>query len=122
MAWYPRRKHVMKNIGAVVLVLASLSAGPAAQGRPGRVRPPESVTCPRDNLTVFTGRVTGMTRLADAASLTIATDWQTTERVVVRHPDSRDPDASFLMAGKPFVKADWETIAPKGTLRDGVRA
>jgi hypothetical protein len=112
----------MKKTAVVVVALAGLWAVPAAQERPGRVRPPEGVTCPPNNLTVYTGRVTAMSHLSDATSITIATDWNTTERVVIRHPDSRDPDAAFLIAGKPFVRADWDVIAPKGKLRDGARA
>jgi hypothetical protein len=92
------------------------------QGGPGRIRPPEGVTCPRNELTVHAGRVTSLERQKGATSLTIATDWKTTERVTIRHLESADPDASFLIKGKPFTKADWDVIAPKGTLREGVRA
>ena len=98
------------------------SIAPLVQGDPGRMRPPESVTCPRNDLTVYAGRVTNLERQKAATTLTIATDWKTTERVTIRHPESADPDASFLMKGKPFAKADWDAIAPKGTLREGVRA
>lgn len=86
------------------------------------MRPPENVTCPSNELTVYAGRVTNLERQKGATSLTIATDWKTTERVTIRHPESADPDASFLLKGKPFTKADWDTIAPKGTLREDVRA
>ena len=66
--------------------------------------------------------MTSLERQKGATSLTIMTDAQTTERVTIRHPDSADPDASVLLKGKPFTKADWDAIAPKGTLREGVRA
>lgn len=92
------------------------------QGGPGRLRPPEGVTCPRNDLTVFAGRVTSLERQKGATAVTIATDWKTTERLTIRHPEAADPDASFLIKGKPFTKADWDAIAPKGTLRDDVRA
>ena len=107
---------------AMAGVLLTASIAPLVQGEPGRIRPPASVTCPRNDLTVYTGRVTKMERQKTETSFTIATDWKTTERVTVRHPDSADPDASFLFKGKPFGKADWDVIAPKGTLRDGIRA
>jgi hypothetical protein len=103
-------------------VLLTASIAPLVQGEPGRVRPPASVTCPRNDLTVYTGRVTGLDRQKGATLLTIATDWKTTERVTIRHPESPDPDASFLLKGKPFAKADWDVIAPKGTLGDAIRA
>lgn len=92
------------------------------QGGPGRIRPPEGVTCPRDELTVYAGRVTSLLRQKGATSITIATDWQTIERVTIRHPEAADPDAWLLFKGKPFTPADWKDVAPKGTLRDGIRA
>jgi hypothetical protein len=112
---------VLPLLGAAgVLLTVAITA--AVQGEPGRMRPPEGVTCPRSDLTVYAGRVTSLERQKGATSLTIATDWKTTERVTIRHPESADPDASFLMKGKPFAKPDWDLIAPKGTLRDGIRA
>jgi hypothetical protein len=109
------------RIGAAGMLL-TFCISPVVQGGPGRLRPPEGVTCPRNDLTVYAGRVTSLERQKGATSLTIATDAQTTERITIRHPESADPDASFLLKGKPFTKADWDTIAPKGTLREGVRA
>jgi hypothetical protein len=108
-------------IGAAGLLL-TLSIAPLGQGGPGRIRPPEGVTCPRNDLTVYAGRVTSLERQKGATSLTIATDSQTTERVTIRHPEAADPDAWLLFKGKPFTQADWNAIAPKGALRDGVRA
>jgi hypothetical protein len=103
-------------------LLLSLSIGPLRQGEPGRLRPPEGVTCPRNDLTVYAGRVTSLERQKSETSVTIATDWKTTERVTIRHSDAANPDASFLINGKPFSRDDWEKIAPKGVLRVGVRA
>ena len=107
---------------AAAAVFLTMSITPIVQGEPGRLRPPESVTCPRNDLTVYAGRVTSLERQKGATSLTIATDWKTTEHVTIRHPESADPDALFLIKGKPFAKADWDVIAPKGTLREGIRA
>jgi hypothetical protein len=110
------------SILPLVAAAAVLLTAPLVQGVPGRMRPPDAVTCPRNDLTVYAGRVTSLDRQKGATLLTIVTDWKTTERVTVRHPDSADPDASFLFKGKPFGKADWDLIAPKGTLREGIRA
>ena len=112
------------TLRVLIAVLASVAAGPAlsAQGGAGRVRPPEAVTCPRNDLTLYAGRVTALEREKGSTSLTISTDWKTTERVTIRHPEVADPDAWFLMQGKPFVEAEWETVAPKGKLRDDIRA
>jgi hypothetical protein len=107
---------------AAAAVLLTTPIAPLVQGDPGRLRPPESVTCPRNDLTVYAGRVTKMERLKSEISLTIVTDSKTTERVTIRHPDTADPDASFLFKGKPFARTDWDVIAPKGTLGEGIRA
>jgi hypothetical protein len=110
------------SILPLVAAAALLLAAPLPQSEPGRMRPPENVTCPRNDLTVYAGRVTSLERQKNSTSLTIVTDWKTTERVTVRHSESADPDASFLLKGKPFAKADWDLIAPKGTVREGIRA
>jgi len=109
-------------VSAGLLLTAAIGPLIHVQSGPGRMRPPESVTCPRNDLTVYAGRVTGLERQKAATSLTIATDSKTTERVTIRHPESADPDASFLIKGKPFTKSDWDAIAPKGTVREGLRA
>jgi len=104
------------------LAVAVLLTAPLFQGEPGRMRPPAAVTCPRNDLTVYAGRVTKIERQKTETSLTIVTDWKTTERVTITHKDSADADAAFLLKGKPLAKADWDVIAPKGTLRENVRA
>ena len=103
-------------------VLMTIAIVPLVQSEANRLRPPAAVTCPRNDLTVYAGRVTNLDRQKAATSLTIVTDWKTTERVTIRHPDAADPDASFLIKGKPFARTDWDVIAPNGTLRDNVRA
>jgi hypothetical protein len=85
----------MKRVSATLFALAGLWIWPAFQGAPGRVRPPDAVTCPRNNLTLYAGRVTALDRGTDVTTLTVATDWQTTERVSIPHPDSPDPEKSF---------------------------
>lgn len=99
-----------------------MSLAPVVQSGPGRIRPPEGVTCPRNDLTVYSGRVTNLERRKGETALTIATDWRTTERVTIRHPEAQDPDAWLLINGKPFTAAHWSVLAPNGALRDGVRA
>lgn len=114
----------MKNsaIGMLMAVLGATTVGAIAQqGAPGRVRAPDAVTCPRNDLTVYAGRVTDWDRKADSTSFTIATDWKTTEHVVIKHPGA-DATASFLIKGKPFEKADWAAISADGKLKNGVRA
>jgi hypothetical protein len=115
----------MKNM-KVGMLMAALAAATvctsAQQGAPGRVRPPAAVTCDRNDLTVYTGRVTSWDRKADSTTLTIATDWKTTEQVVIKYPVGADPGGSFLMQGKSFAREDWARIATDGKLKDGARA
>ena len=119
-------------VGAVAAMpLAARQAKPAAAPAPelvlaqrggDRVRPPAAVTCSRDDLTLYAGKVTKVERQRASTSLTIATDWNTIERVTIKHPEAADASAWFLMKGKPFAKTDWAVIEPGGTLRPGVRA
>ena len=78
----------------------------AAPEAPSRLSPPTAVTCPRDHLTSYTGRVVSYRRTADALDLTIETDWDTTERArlaPLRHEH-------LLVRGAPFAAADWTRI------------
>jgi hypothetical protein len=104
----------------IVLLLALLTW----QARePPRIAPPAAVTCSRDHLTAYTGRVTRYLRTAGRTTLTISTDWNTTEAVTLRHPGTDDPSRSFLIGGKPFTAADWSRIEEKkGTLKKDTRA
>lgn len=95
---------------------------PAAGGRGGRVAPPAAVSCDRNKLTLYGGTVSKYSRKTGEVSLTIATDWQTTEKVTIRHAGD-DPSRHFLVAGTPFTKADWPRVeAKKGVLHPGMRA
>ena len=103
-------------------VLLTMPITPVVQSDPGRLRPPEAVTCPRNDLTVYAGLVTKMERQRNATTLTIVTDSKTTERVTVRHPEGTDPDASFLVKGKRLTSADWDLIVSKGSIDERLRA
>jgi len=88
-----------------------------------RLAPPESVTCERNELTVYSGRVTSYSRTRARTALTIATDWDTTERIVIRHLRGKKPSAQFLYEGRRFTPADWSRIeSALGKLRASVRA
>ena len=88
-----------------------------------RVAPPAAVTCPRNNLTAYSGRVTRYSRRAGETTLTIATDWETTETVTLKHPGTDDPSRSFLLNAKAFQSSDWTYVEEsKGKLKTGMRA
>jgi hypothetical protein len=88
-----------------------------------RISPPEAVQCPPDHLTAYTGRVTRWSRTMGQTSLTIATDWETTEVVTLKHPGTDDPRLYFLLNAGPFAARDWTRIETnRGTVREGLRA
>jgi hypothetical protein len=105
------------------LLLALVLAGePAAIGSAqGRLRPPEFVTCDRNHLTSFSGRVVSLARASDTTTLRMETDESTKERFTLRHPGS-EPTAWFYLGGVPFTAADWTALFPTGRLRAGARA
>ena len=109
--------------GAVALLLGA--SEPLAQhpADDERLRPPGQLTCPRDQLTSYTGRVVSFSRAAGRTTLRIRTDWETTERVIVQHPGTRDPSPRFLIGGEPFTSGDWVHVEDAGGhLRQGLRA
>ena len=104
-------------------IAADVIAPPLQPRTPGRIRPPDSVTCPRDRLTAYTGIVTRLSRQRQRTVLEIRTDWDTTEEVVVTHEGDGGPERWFLIRTKPFQATDWaETEAAPGRLRRQARA
>ncbi len=99
---------------------AGLSAAGASQ-QDGRLRPPAFVTCDRNDLTSYTGRVVSLDRSRDRTTLRIETDESTRESLVIRHPGG-DVRPFFRMGGEPFGEADWTRILTDGRLRPGARA
>ena len=62
-------------------------------------------------------------RAAGRTTLRMRTDWETTERVIVQHPGTRDPSPRFFIGGEPFTSGDWVHIEDAGGhLRQGLRA
>src|SRR5262245_8133355 len=83
-----------------------------------RSAPPAAVGCPRDRLTSYTGRIVSYRRTPAALSLSIRTDWDTTERVRLA-PPTLD---RLRVAGKPFSTKDWAQVEASGKPRPGLRA
>jgi hypothetical protein len=103
-----------------IALLAALLLVPQGRTRQGA---PESFTCDRNNLTVYTGVVRDYQRRVGSTTLQIRTDYDTTERVSLSHPGTDDPSRMFRMLGEPFTPADWTRIeSRKGVLRAGTRA
>jgi hypothetical protein len=117
---------VLAFLGAAAC-LASAGLAPAPVASPplvlvqGRLRPPALVTCDRNHLTSFTGKVVSLERSSASTTIRMETDEGTKETFALRHPGA-DATAWFFLAGKPFTPADWAALLPGGTLRAGARA
>jgi hypothetical protein len=106
------------RVSVAAIVLSSVASSPAlAQGR---LRPPAFVTCDRNHLTSFTGRVVTLSRDSETTKLRLDTDERTQEQFTLRHPGA-DASAWFYASGKPFAPGDWATLLPAGKLRPGTR-
>jgi hypothetical protein len=114
------------TIWAAAIVLATGPHPFFAQEPPrdaSRDRPSKYVSCPRDHLTSYTGLVTEYRRENGRTTLTIRTDWDTTERVELKHPGTDDPSRWFLLRGRPFTPDDWKEVeVERGRLKPKLRA
>jgi hypothetical protein len=107
----------------VLLVVAAGGTRDTRTQEGARQRAPESFSCDRNRLTSYTGIVRTYRRQVGSTTLTIRTDYDTTEEVSLKHPGTDDPSGFFRMLGEPFTSADWSRIeSRKGVLRDGTRA
>jgi hypothetical protein len=119
-----RHAGVVVSAGWIFVLSLTLTCPAEAGGQDrGRVRPPDAIGCSRDELTVYTGRVTSYRRRPDRLTLVIRTDADTTERVVVRPPAGGDFTRVFRLRGGPFAGSDWNQIESSGGRpRAGLRA
>lgn len=79
----------------------------------GRLAPPEAVTCDRNQLTSYAGRVTSYKRAKGKTVLVMHTSADTVETLTLTHAGSDDPSRFFLLEGKPFTAKDWSRIEKK---------
>lgn len=90
--------------------------------RQGRVAPLTQVSCPRNNLTVYSGRVIGYERKDGKTLIRIRTDWDTVENVVLQSARRNELIRMFLLRGETFDADDWVKIeTAKGRLLPNVR-
>ena len=120
--------RALLSVGLSLSLVLALDAACDAQSRQAqdspRQRPIEGFACSRDNLTTYTGVVIEYRRASGETTLRIRTDWDTMERVSLKHPGTDDPSAFFHMEGRPFnADSDWKKIEQsKGVLLAGTRA
>jgi rhodanese-related sulfurtransferase len=97
--------------------------GGASASRGGRLAPPAAVSCDRNQLTSYTGKVKSYKRQKGKTVLVIDTSADTTERVTVTHPNTDDPSRYFLIEGSVFTSRDWSRIEKrKGELLPNLSA
>src|SRR5437867_9206170 len=73
-------------------------------GAAQRIRPPDSIQCPRDHLTAFTGNILLYRRETGRTEIRMRTDEETTETFVLRYTGSDDPSKWFLLKAGAFKK------------------
>lgn len=84
----------------------------------GRIMPPATLSCERNDLTSYAGVVSRYTRGERDIVVTIETDADTTETVSINNFDAD----SFLLNGNPFEEKDWRKIEEEnGRLREGIK-
>ena len=131
-----RRRNTHRPVLMASLALAlALGAQAQAQRAPqpqaerqgnargGRIRPPDGIKCPDNNVTSFTGRILAYSRTDGRIIVRMRTDEETTERFTIRLSDTEGAAKWFLMRGEPFKQSDWKLIeSKKGRLRPKMRA
>jgi len=119
-----RKLKVLPGILLSGLILSCNSPAQDDGGqRTGRLAPPPHVTCDRNHLTSWTGKVTGYRRDEQSIWIEISTDENTVEETTIEHKGFVDAPSHFLLWGEPFQRNDWTAIeATPGNLIDGMRA
>ena len=89
----------------------------------GRLMPPATLECDRNNLTSYDGRILAYRRRKGSTFLRIRTNYDSTEEVTIKHPGTNDPSKFYLINAEPFGKGDWKRIEKtRGVLKRGMRA
>ncbi|HKS28824.1 MAG TPA: hypothetical protein VJS44_13450 [Pyrinomonadaceae bacterium] len=106
---------------------ASTSSAPLQDGgrgaRQGRLMPPATLSCDRNNTTSFTGRITSYSRTSRRIFIRVRTDEQTTEQFTIRLGRGEDASGKFLFQGEAFKAEDWKKIERgRGVLKPRMRA
>lgn len=124
----------MQVLGYILLCAGLLVTTPAPdmslccsrrvqEERTGRIGPPASLNCSRNDLTSFTGRVLAYSRAKDRLFIRVRTDEQTTENFTLRYRRKDELAKWFLLRAEPFKAEDWQLIeTARGRLRVGMRA
>lgn len=102
-----------KGAGFAVEAAPTIEDPAAAPDTGGRLAPPASISCKRDDLTVYAGQVRTYERQKDKTTIVIATTAGTVERITLRHSSSPDASRFYLVNGTPFTSRDWNRVERK---------
>ena len=121
---YPAWKDAGLPIEVIQTVeFAEGTPGGASASRGGRLVPPAAVSCDRNQLTSYAGKVKSYKRQRGKTVLVIGTSADTTERVTLLHKGTDDPSRFYLIAGTPFTSRDWSRVERrKGELHPNMSA
>jgi rhodanese-related sulfurtransferase len=121
---YPAWKDAGLPVEVIQAVEFDESApGGASASRGGRLAPPAAVSCDRNQLTSYAGKVQSYKRQRGKTVLVLDTSAGTTERVTILHKGTDDPSRFYLIAGTPFTSRDWSRIERrKGELHPNMSA
>lgn len=91
--------------------------------RAGRLRPPASIKCDRNRLTSYSGVVTSFRQLRGRTTISLRTDWDSTETFTLRHARrNRTPYELMLLRAEPFKQQDRdEVFTSNGRLKPNMR-
>ncbi len=121
---YPAWKDAGLPIEVIQTVeFAESMPGGASASRGGRLAPPAAVSCDRNQLTSYAGKVKSYKRQRGKTVLVIDTSADTTERVTLLHKGTDDPSRFYLIDGTPFTSRDWSRVERrKGQLHPNMSA
>lgn len=110
-----RRRVIISALACTILLIDV--------GLAQRVAPPSPLTCDRNHLTSFTGRVIRYRRANDRIVIRVRTDEETTENFTIRLARADDGSKHFLMRGQEFKAPDWKIVeASRTRLQPKMRA
>jgi rhodanese-related sulfurtransferase len=112
-AWKEAGLAVEATQAVETVEFAESEPGGASATRGGRLAPPAAVSCNRNELTSYAGKVTRYRRRPGKTVLVIDTSAGTTESVTLVHKGSDDPSRFYLVEGTPFTSRDWNRIERK---------
>jgi hypothetical protein len=116
------RQRSLPILMCVLTVVVTVVAAHAQEPR-GRMAPPASLKCDRNDLTVYDGKVVRYSRRQGSTFLRVRTNFDTSEEITLRHRGTDDPSRFYLLNGQPFTKSDWQRIEKrKRVLKLGMRA